>query len=65
MSVADELMIIKKLDDLDQKKIRYFLKLLINQRKYEKLRQEIAERRQEIVKGNTATHGEIWQQIDV
>ncbi len=65
MSVTDELMIIKKLDDLDQKKIRYFLKLLINQRKYEKLRQEIAERRQEIVKGNTVTHEEIWQQIDV
>jgi len=65
MSVIDELRIIEKLDNSDQEKIRYFLRLLISKDKYKKLRQEIEERRKEIVKGEVLTHNEIWQQLNV
>jgi len=65
MSIVDELSIIEKMDDSDQEKIRYFLKLLVKEKKYKKLKREIDERRKEIAEHQGLTHDEIWQKIDV
>lgn len=50
----------EKLDREDQEKIAYFLKLLLEQSKYQKTRAEVQERREEIERGDTLTHEEIW-----
>ena len=60
-----DLKILEKLDQGDQEKIRYFLRLLLNKSKYNKLREEISIRRDEINKGETLTHEEIWHNLDV
>jgi len=62
---TEELDILQKLNKSDQEKIRYFLKLLLNQSKYKQLKQEIDARRDEIRKGDFLTHDEIWHQLDV
>ena len=54
---------LKKLDKADQEKITYFLKLLLNQSKYKKLKEEISVRRDEIVKGELLNHDEIWNKL--
>ena len=64
MTVAD-FQILKKLDKNDQERIMYFLKLLLKQSKYRKLKQEIAMRREEIKRGDVLAHNEIWNQLDV
>ena len=57
--------IIQKLDSKDQEKIQYFLKILLDQKKYEKLKKELEQRRTEIKKGQTLTHDEIWKKLNV
>ncbi len=64
MSTLD-LKVLEKLDKADQEKITYFLKLLLNKSKYEKLKEEISIRRDEIVKGEILNHDEIWNKLDV
>ncbi len=64
MSTLD-LKIIEKLDKADQEKISYFFNLLLNKSKYKKLKEEIAIRRDEIVKGQVLNHDEIWKKLDV
>ena len=60
-----ELEILQKLDKNDQEKIMYFLKLLLNQAKYKKLKDEILSRKDEIKHGEVFEHDEIWKELDV
>jgi len=48
-----------------EKSFSYFARLLISQSKYRRLQQEVLERKQEIKKGETLTHQEIWDKVDV
>ena len=59
------LKIIEKLDKADQEKITYFVKLLLNKSKYEKLKEELSMRRDEIDKGEILNHDEIWNKLNV
>ncbi|GAB6163515.1 hypothetical protein JCM12298_26750 [Desulfothermus naphthae] len=60
-----ELEILQKLDKNDQEKVKYFLKLLFNQAKYKKLKDEILSRKDEIKHGEVFEHDEIWKELDV
>ncbi len=60
-----EFSVLERLDDDDKYKIKYFIKLLMQQTKYKKLKEEIRSRREEISKGKTLTHNEIWKNVDV
>jgi len=62
MTVA-ELSKLDKLDNEDREKIIYFVKLLMNQKKYKNLQGEIEERRQEIKTGEVLSHREIWESV--
>ncbi|MCD6183107.1 MAG: hypothetical protein J7K01_02250 [Thermovirga sp.] len=57
--------ILNKLDKEDKEKVSYFIRLLMRQSKYRKLREEISARREEIKKGETLTHDDIWDELDV
>ena len=48
------------LDEQDKKLVKKFIEELIKKEKYENLRKELQKRRQEIKKGHTASHEEIW-----
>ena len=60
-----ELEILQKLDKNDQEKVMYFLKLLLNQAKYKKLKDEILSRKNEIKHREVFEHDEIWKELDV
>ena len=60
-----ELEVLQKLDKSDQEKVSYFLKLLLNQAKYKKLKDEILSRKDEIRHGEIFGHEEIWKKLDV
>ena len=60
-----ELEVLQKLDKNDQEKVSYFLKLLLNQAKYKKLKNEILSRKDEIKHGETFEHDEIWKELGV
>ncbi len=60
-----ELEVLQKLDKSDQEKVIYFLKLLLNQAKYKKLKDEILSRKDEIRHGEVFEHEEIWKELDV
>ena len=60
-----EFNMLEQLDDDDKSKIKYFIQLLMQKEKYNKLQQEILSRRKEIVHGKTLTHDEIWADLDV
>ena len=60
-----ELQVIHELEECDGWKIEYFVKLLIQQSKYRKLKEEIELRQQEIQQGQTWTHEEIWNAVNV
>ncbi len=60
-----ELEVLQKLDKSDQEKVIYFLKLLLNQAKYKKLKDEILSRKDEIKYGEIFEHEEIWKELDV
>ncbi len=60
-----ELEVINKLDRNDKQKIGYFVKLLVQQSKYRKLKAEIDSRRREVKKGLVYKHDEIWDSMNV
>ena len=60
-----KLEILQKLDKNDQEKVMYFLKLLLNQAKYKKLKDEILFRKDEIKYGEIFEHDDIWKELDV
>ena len=64
-TITDINILLEKLDRDDKAKVSYFIKLLVNQSKYRKLKEEISMRREEIKKGETLTHEDIWNKIDV
>ena len=57
--------ILDKLDEKYREKLSYFARLLISQSKYRRLQQEVLERKHEIKKGETLTHQEILDKVDV
>ena len=57
--------ILTKLDAEDREKIMYFANLLLKQKKYQKLREEIEEREKEIERGEIFNHEEIWEKLNV
>ena len=65
MSEPLEKTLIDKLDQADREKVSYFVKLLMRQSKYRRLWEEVSERRQEIKRGETLTHKEIWDELNV
>jgi len=52
---------LEKLDKKDREKLLKLAKLLYEQKKYKKLREEVEERRKEIIKGEVLSHEEIWK----
>lgn len=60
-----EIKLLEKLDKSDKEKVNYFLKLLLNQSKYNKIRKEIEERRKEIKQGDVLSHDDIWNELNV
>jgi len=57
--------ILQILDKEDKEKLLYFAKLLLKQNKYKMLKDEIELRREEIRKGETLIHDDIWDDMDV
>lgn len=62
---TSEISIIGRLDKDDKEKVSYFIRLLLKKSKYQALKKELAERRQEIESGETLSHEEIWGQMNV
>ena len=62
MAIAVE-NVIENLDKEDKEKVSYFIRLLLKQAKYRQLKEEIASRRDEIQRGETLTHDEIWDKF--
>ncbi len=62
-NVAWELL--NSLDKADQEKVLYFMRLLLKKEKYESLKREIQQRREEVAQGETLSHEEIWDRSDV
>ncbi len=62
---AVELEVLERLDKSDKEKVMYFLRLLINQEKYKKLKKEITSRKNEIKRKEVLKHDEIWKKLDV
>ncbi len=62
---VSEIELIKKLNKEDKEKVSYFVRLLMNKKRYRKLKDEIDARRREIKKGKTIGHEEIWKKVDV
>ncbi len=52
--------IINKLDKNDKKLLDFLALELLKKEKYQNLRIEIEKRREEIKKGNTLSHEEVW-----
>ena len=57
--------IMDRLDQGDREKVIYFAGMLLRQKKYQKLRREIEERRREIERGEVLSHDEVWNSLDV
>jgi len=62
---AIDLDALKKLDKTDQEKVNYFIGLLTKKSKYKNLKEEIQKRRNEIQKGETLDHEEMWKKLGV
>ena len=56
---------LSRLDDKDQEKIDYFFRLILKKSKYKQLRTEIKNRRKEIKSGESLSHEQLWQNVDV
>ena len=65
ISISKDKDIVDMLDETDKEKLEYFAKILLKQKKYRQLKQEISERRKEIQKDEILTHDEFWKNIDV
>ena len=57
--------LLEKLDKEDKEKVSYFARLLLNQSKYQELKEEISIRREEINRGETLTHDDVWDTLNV
>ncbi|RMG68342.1 MAG: hypothetical protein D6710_10240 [Nitrospirae bacterium] len=57
--------VIDILDNEDKEKVAYFVSLLIEKKKYRNLLKELKARRAEIKKGQSFSHSEIWEKLDV
>ena len=57
--------ILERLDQEDKEKVSYFIRLLLNKSKYQQLKKEVAERREEIKSGETISHEDMWKQMNV
>ena len=57
--------ILERLDQEDKEKVSYFIRLLLNKSKYQQLKKEISDRREEIESGETLSHEDIWKQMNV
>ena len=57
--------ILDRLDEEDREKVSYFVSLLVSRAKYRRLKEEIEQRRREVEGGETLSHEEIWNQVDV
>jgi len=55
--------IINELDEKDKSKLLFFAEALFKQSKYERLRDEIGQRRKEIKDKNITSHKDFWQDI--
>ncbi len=64
-TIRNESQLFEKLDSIDKEKVSYFIRLLMNQSKYQNLKNEISERRKEVQNGDVLTHDEIWKEFDV
>ncbi|GBD89010.1 hypothetical protein BMS3Abin03_02954 [bacterium BMS3Abin03] len=64
MSVL-EVELIDRLNKEDKEKVSYFVRLLMNKKRYSKLKAEIDSRRREIKKGKTLKHEDIWKKVNV
>jgi hypothetical protein len=53
--------LINYLDEKDKNKLFFFAELLLKHTKYQKLRDEIADRRKEIKANHTISHKEFWR----
>ncbi len=66
MEVAElDIDVLRRLDRDDREKMMYFLRLLLNQPKYAKLKEEVMRRREEVKRGDSLTHEEVWRRLDV
>lgn len=57
--------ILEKLDSVDREKVSYFVRLLLDQSKYRRLKEELSLRREEIHQGETLTHDDVWDTLNV
>jgi 2-phospho-L-lactate guanylyltransferase (CobY/MobA/RfbA family) len=55
--------VIGKLDNADKEKVLIFTEELLQSKKYRRLRQELDERRDEILNGKTLNHKDLWDGI--
>ncbi len=62
---SDTIEIVEELDQSDQAKVTYFAKLLLKQEKYQALKTEIEQRREEIQQGESISHDEFWDALNV
>lgn len=62
---VSEMQYLEKLDHNDKEKVAYFIKLLLKQSKYQKLTEEISRRREEINQGESLSHDDLWEQLNV
>ena len=62
---SDTLEIVEELDQSDQAKVTYFAKLLLKQEKYQALKTEIEQRREEIQQGESIPHDKFWDALNV
>ena len=56
---------INLLEEDDKQKISYLASLLLKKEKYNHLKNELFERKNEIKKNQTLSHNEIWSELDV
>ncbi len=63
--LPNEEKLLNKLDKDDKEKLLYFAKILLRQRKYNALKEEIQSRKEEVKKGEILSHKEIWDDLDV
>ena len=61
MSIETLEFYLEKLDKKDREKLLKLAKLLYEQKKYKKLREEVEERRKEIIEGEVLSHEEVWK----
>ncbi len=57
--------IIENLETADKEKVVYFVNLLLEQKKYQSLKKELNERREQIKQGDSLSHNDFWKDVNV